>query len=182
MPGPWSLNVRPSLIDRVLASAPLTELHVITLGCGAVKGLIAQCNVMQLNRLVCHNILCHPVAPQSSVEMQGTYTFWGARLFSYLNISVPDDTWIFQVGQNVCHALCCVKSIPLTLYIWLQMHVSSAARLWVNNTLVIDATCTAHVQHHCLHALHSLCPLHSIVWHCNLGAMNQLPDCKSTVC
>ena len=115
MPGPWSLNVRPSLIDCVWASVPLTELHVIRLGCGPVKGLLAQYIVMQLNTLSCHDILCPPMAPQSSAETQGTYTFWGARLFSYLNISVPDDTWIFQVGQNVCHALCCVKSIPLTL-------------------------------------------------------------------
>ncbi|KAL0055724.1 hypothetical protein WJX82_003766 [Trebouxia sp. C0006] len=46
----------------------------------------------------------------------GTYTNWGALLFSYLHASSPAD-YAFQIN------------------------VDSAARLWVNNTLIINATC-----------------------------------------
>ena len=53
------------------------------------------------------------------LDMQGTYQYWGAKLFSYLHASVA-QTYAFQ------------------------MQVDSAARLWANNTLIIDATCTKH--------------------------------------
>ena len=53
------------------------------------------------------------------LDMQGTYQYWGAKLFSYLHASAADD-YSFQ------------------------MQVDSAARLWVNNTLIIDATCRKH--------------------------------------
>ncbi|KAL0020817.1 hypothetical protein WJX79_011000 [Trebouxia sp. C0005] len=47
---------------------------------------------------------------------QGTYQNWGALLFSYLHASVAQD-YAFEI------------------------YVTSAARLWVNNTLIINATC-----------------------------------------
>ncbi|KAL0056133.1 hypothetical protein WJX82_008016 [Trebouxia sp. C0006] len=46
----------------------------------------------------------------------GTYQYWGAKLFSYLHATVAQD-YAFQ------------------------MQVDSAARLWVNSTLIINATC-----------------------------------------
>lgn len=49
-------------------------------------------------------------------DMQGTYQYWGARLFSNLVINTA------------------------TLYEF-QMRVDSAARLWIDSILVIDATC-----------------------------------------
>lgn len=53
------------------------------------------------------------------LDMQGTYQYWGAKLFSYFHASVP-ESYLFQ------------------------MQVDSAARLWVNGSLIIDATCTKH--------------------------------------
>ena len=53
------------------------------------------------------------------LDMQGTYQYWGAKLFSYLHATVAQD-YAFQ------------------------MQVDSAARLWVNSTLIINATCTKH--------------------------------------
>ena len=48
--------------------------------------------------------------------MQGTYQYWGARIFTLLYVGI-ETTFGFQ------------------------MRVNDAARLWINNTLVIDATC-----------------------------------------
>ena len=53
--------------------------------------------------------------------MQGTYQYWGARFFSLLYIGTA------------------------TFY-GFQMQVDNAARLWVNDTLVIDATCRSRVH------------------------------------
>ena len=59
------------------------------------------------------------LASQATADMQGTYTYWGARLFSYLHQASPaTQTYAFQ------------------------MQVDNGARLWVDNNLVIDATCT----------------------------------------
>lgn len=54
--------------------------------------------------------------------MQGTYDYWGALMFSYLHASSA-NTYLFEVL------------------------VDNAARLWVDDTLVIDATCKALAQH-----------------------------------
>ena len=50
--------------------------------------------------------------------MQGDYTYWGALFFSYMHAK-ETNTYAFA------------------------MNVDNAARLWVNGTLVIDATCKA---------------------------------------
>lgn len=57
------------------------------------------------------------LASEAMAAMQGTYQYWGARLFSYFEASAANSSYAFQVQVN------------------------SAARLWVNNTLVIEATC-----------------------------------------
>ena len=51
-------------------------------------------------------------------DMQATYQYWGARLFSYFHAPTTD---IYAFG----------------------MQVDSAARLWLDNTLLINATCTS---------------------------------------
>lgn len=54
--------------------------------------------------------------------MQATYQYWGARLFSYYNApSGSGSTFTFY------------------------MKVDNAARLWVDSTLIINATCTGLV-------------------------------------
>ena len=50
--------------------------------------------------------------------MQGTYQYWGARLFTYLNAQTS-NTYVFGI------------------------QVDNGARLWVDNTLIVDATCTS---------------------------------------
>ena len=56
--------------------------------------------------------------------MQLTYDYWGALIFGYLeNPNAAATDYIFQ------------------------MQVDNAARLWVDGTLVIDATCMSPVQH-----------------------------------
>lgn len=70
-------------------------------------------------------------------NLQGTYQYWGARLLSFLPVSTAR-----QYG------------------FW--MKVDSAARLWVNNTLVIDATCMSSAQHQFhLSQQHAACGLES---------------------
>ncbi len=63
------------------------------------------------------------------LDTQGTYQYWGAKLFSYLRASAAQD-YSFQ------------------------MQVDSAARLWVNNTLIINATCRKHWKSMCSATLH----------------------------
>lgn len=54
--------------------------------------------------------------PKATGDMQGTYQYWGARFFS-----------LMYIGTETSYTF--------------QMQVDDAARLWINNTLVIDATC-----------------------------------------
>ena len=67
-------------------------------------------------------------------EIQGTYQYWGARILTWLNSPVT---------QNAA----------------LQMQVDSSARLWVDGTLTIDATCMFSAT------LLILCHLHAITRH-----------------
>ncbi len=58
------------------------------------------------------------------LDLQGTYQYWGAKLFSYFHAAVA-QRYLFK------------------------MQVDSAARLWVNGTLVINATCTKQYKSMC---------------------------------
>ena len=49
-------------------------------------------------------------------DMQGTYQYWGARLFSYMKVAA-NSTYSFVLQAD------------------------SSARLWVEGTLLINATC-----------------------------------------
>lgn len=76
----------------------------------------------------CATIYLKPTpTPQAMPDMQGTYQYWGARFFSFMHIGT-ETSYTFQ------------------------MRVDDAARLWINNTLVIDATCTSFT-HSKLHLL-----------------------------
>ena len=66
--------------------------------------------------------LKHVVTQLPVAIMQETITYWGGRLFSYMNAKMA-NSYVFQ------------------------MYVDNAARLWVDNTLVINATC-ATLAHH----------------------------------
>ena len=63
----------------------------------------------------CHDVQQY-LAPKAICDMQGTYQYWGSRFFSLLYAGI-DNVYAFQ------------------------MQVDDAARLWINNVLVIDATC-----------------------------------------
>lgn len=97
----------------------------------AVDSLTA--SVLNAVQCSCSLIYCHvrflwyKLTSQAMADMQGTYQYWGAQLFSYFDATVA-STYVFQ------------------------MQVDSAARLWVQGTLVIDATCMALAQH-----LNSMC-------------------------
>ena len=58
---------------------------------------------------------------EAMLDMQGTYQYWGARIFSYFR-APSNNGYVFQ------------------------MQVDSAARLWVDNTLLINATCMPLTQ------------------------------------
>lgn len=58
----------------------------------------------------------HKLISEAMTGMQGSYQYWGARLFSY-----------FHAPNASAYAF--------------EMQVDDAARLWVDNTLVVDASC-----------------------------------------
>ena len=70
----------------------------------------------------CCHVVRQKLAPEAMGDMQGTYQYWGARLFSTIPVTAASN-YAFQ------------------------MQVDNAARLWVNNILVIDATCMSSAQH-----------------------------------
>lgn len=90
----------------------------------------------------------HP-RTQATADMQGSYQYWGAKMFSYLH-ATSAGTYLFA------------------------MTVDDAARLWIDGALVIDATCTPHARHPqqhvcCIHVLTPVPATHPVIgWTCTL--------------
>ena len=65
--------------------------------------------------------LTHKLTSEAAGDLQATYQYWGALLFAYMDASSA-QTYVFQ------------------------MQVDTAARLWIDSALIIDATCMALAQ------------------------------------
>lgn len=87
-----------------------------------------QSEVLNTELCKCTSVYCHMDCEGiswhcSHLYTQGNYTYWGARLYSTLPVSTAPTTYGFQLQTD------------------------SAARLWINGQLVIDATCMSSAKY-----------------------------------